>query len=256
MKACSIEDKFVFDVQGYLHLRGFMDAADLTQAIKWVNEVEKIDIAALNEDFPAGIKTQLNRPVSRILDADSRFAHFLDHPAIVPYLVEFLGQDYRHIDNDLLFTYPGYGGGPWHRGVRAHPTGHYKDGRFFCPMVKAFYCLTDVGPGEGEFVLVPGSHRTSIEIPMAKLGMDLPAQHVFDDVRAGDVILFNEALLHNGRPNPSSKTRKTIIMNFGRVDAGPWPGYTPTAKTLSLVTPHQRSILTNSAPVWIEPVFS
>jgi hypothetical protein len=34
------------------------------------------------------------------------------------------------------------------------------------------------------------------------------------------VIIFNEALLHNGRPNPSNKTRQTIIMNLGRNWAG------------------------------------
>ncbi len=39
-------------------------------------------------------------------------------------------------------------------------------------------------------------------------------------------------------------------MNFGRNDAGPWPGYTPAQHTLDVVTPRQREILTNSAPVW------
>ena len=49
--------------------------------------------------------------------------------------------------------------------------------------------------------------------------IDLPGQKVFDDVAAGDVIIFNEGLLHTGRPNPSGKTRKTVIVNFGRQDA-------------------------------------
>ena len=61
-------------------------------------------------------------------------------------------------------------------------------------------------------------------------------------IRAGDVIVFNEALLHNGRPNPSEKTRITLIINFGRADAGPWPGYTPKSATLAAVTPRQRQI--------------
>ncbi len=126
-------------------------------------------------------------------------------------------------------------GGHWHRGVRPHPTGHIVNGKFVCPMVKAFYCMTDVGPGEGEFVVVPGSHRAQFAVEMERL--DLLGQHVFDDVKTGDIILFNEAVIHNGRPNPSPKTRKTVIVNFGRHDAGPWAGYTPSPRTLEAVTP-------------------
>lgn len=245
--------KFAFDVQGHAHLRGALTPDEMAQYARWIDEAHNIDIAALNAAQPERLRHQLNRPISRILDADPRFACFLDHPAVAPLLIECLGRDYRHLDNELYFTYPGYEGGGWHRGVNAHPTGHVVDHRFICPMVKVFYCLSDVGPGEGEFVVVPGSHRAQFKVDM-KGRVDLPAQHIFDDVKAGDVIVFNEALLHNGRPNSSQKTRKTIIINFGREDAGAWPGYEPAAATLEAVTPRQRAILTNAAPVWVEPV--
>jgi hypothetical protein len=245
--------RFAFDVQGFLHVRGALTAAEVAEYNHWMSEAENANVQELNADNPDGMKHQLNRPVSRIFDVDTRFARFLDHPAVEPLLVEFLGEDYRHIDNDLYYTYPGYPGGSWHRGVRPHPTGHVVNGMFVCPMVKVFYCMTDVGPNEGEFVVVPGSHRAQFVIELKRL--DLPAQHVFDDVKTGDIILFNEAVIHNGRPNPSAKTRKTIIVNFGRHDAGSWAGYTPSPKTLEAVTPRQREILANSAPVWIEPTF-
>lgn len=244
--------KFEFDVQGYLHLRGVLTPEEVTEYSKWIDEVQDIDIQVLNADAPDNIQHQLKRPVSRVIDADPRFAHFLDHPAVVPFLEDFVGEDYRHIDNDLYYTYPGFTGGVWHRGVAAHPTGHVIEGEFICPMVKVFYCMTDVGPNEGEFTLIPGSHRAQFRLDWDGR-IDLPAQHVFNDVKAGDVIIFNEALIHNGRPNPSQKTRKTIIMNFGRSDAGPWIGYAPNPSTLEAVTPRQREILTSEASVWAEP---
>ena len=250
--AISTDLKFEFDVQGYLHLRQALTEVEVAEYRGWVDQAKTIDIQTLNADDPEAIQNHLNRPVSRIIDADPRFARFLDHPAAEPFLIEFLGEDYRHIDNDLYFTHPGYAGGHWHRGVRAHPTGYVANGAFVCTMVKAFYCLTDVGPGEGEFVVVPGSHKAQFQIDMNRV--DLPAQHVFDDVRAGDIIIFNEALLHNGRPNPSQKTRQTIIMNFGPAEAGVWKGYRPRASTLDAVTPRQRAILTNAVPAyWSEP---
>ena len=247
----SQDDRFAFDVQGYLHLRAVLTDAEIAEYRTWVDEAAKTDVRALNAREPERLQNHINRPVSRIIDADPRFARFLDHPAVEPLLVEFLGAEYRHIDNDLYFTHPGFQGGGWHRGVRANPSGHVVDGQFTCSMVKVFYCLTDVGPGEGEFVVVPGSHKAAFETDMDR--RDLPGQKIFDDVHAGDVIVFDEGLLHNGRPNPSKKTRQTIIMNFGRQDAGAWPGYAPNPETLAAVTPRQRAILSNSAPVWSEP---
>ena len=245
------DQRFEFDVQGYLHLRGALPPEEVELYRQWLADAERTDTKALNADDPERMKHHLNRPVSRVLDADVRFLRFLDHPVAVPLLSEFLGPDYRHIDNDLYYTHPSYAGGQWHRGVRAHPTGHVVNGRFLCPMVKVFFCMTDVGPGEGEFVVVPGSHRAMFEIE-TKGRIDLPGQHVFDDVRAGDVIVFNEGLLHNGRPNPSQKTRKTMIVNFGRRDAGVWIGYAPRQATLDAATPRQREILSNGERVWCE----
>jgi hypothetical protein len=251
--AISQDDRFLFDVAGYLHLRGALTPDEVSEYNRWMDETEKTDIHALNADFPDGIKQQLNRPVSRIWDADPRFARFLDHPVVAPYLVEFVGEEYRHIDNDLYYTYPGYAGGHWHRGVSAHPTGHVVGGKFLCPMVKVFYCMSDVGPGEGEFVVIPGSHKAQFKLDYEGRA-DLPGQHVFDDVKTGDIIIFNEALLHNGRPNPSQKTRRTVIVNFGRKEAGVWRGYRPKPETLALVTPAQARILSNENPdYWKEP---
>jgi hypothetical protein len=249
----SADARFAFDVSGYLHLRGALAPAEVAEYQSWIDKAEQTNVAAVNADYPEGMKQQMNRPVSRMVDVDPRFARLLDHPVVAPYLTEFLGPDYRHIDNDLYYTYPGFGGGHWHRGVSAHPTGHVVDGHFICPMVKVFYCMTDVGPSEGEFVVVPGSHKACFKIAYDGR-IDLPAQHIFNDVKAGDIIIFNEALLHNGRPNPSQKTRKTLIVNFGRKDAGVWKGYRPKAETLRAVSPNQAAILSNENPdFWKEP---
>ncbi len=249
----SDDERFLFDNQGYLHLHRALPPEEVAAYLRLVEDTCDRDVNELNED-PTYLSHQLNRPLSRMIDADMRFASLLDHPAVEHYLVAFLGQDYRHIDNDLYFTYPGYTGGHWHRGVQAHPTGHVVNDQFICPMVKVFFCLSDVGPNQGEFVVVPGSHKSCFAITTTRV--DLPGQHVFDTVQAGDVVVFNEALLHNGRPNPSEKTRITLIVNFGRTEAGPWPGYTPKSETLAAVTPRQRHILTSGSPVWQEPVLA
>jgi hypothetical protein len=168
----SADECFLFDIQGYLHLHGALRQDEVSELLRLVEENMGKDITTINEE-PSHAAHQLNRPLSRMIDADVRFARLLDHPAAAPYLAEFLGTDYRHIDNDLYFTYPGYAGGQWHRGVAAHP---------------------------------------------------------------------------------SERTRITLIVNFGRADAGPWPGYTPRSETLASVSERQRAILTAGSLVWHEPV--
>ena len=259
MSSVSADQRFAFDVQGYLHLQGALSQDEVCEYLSWIEAMTQIDIEPFKTDDPESRLHQMNQPVSRIFDVDIRFACFLDHPAVAPYLVECLGPDYRHIDNDLLFSYPDYEGGQWHRGVREHPTGHVVDSQFICPMIKVFYCVTDVEPDEGAFAVNPGSHKAQFpvehQIEQANR-VDMPGQHIFDTVKAGDIVLFNEALIHTGRPNPSSKIRKTIIVNFGRKDTGVWETYQPRAQTLQNVSPRRREILSNRDHTWDEPVLT
>src|SRR5690242_10688215 len=125
----SDDERFVFDNQGYLHLGGALPPEEVAAYLRLVEDHRGTNVQELNED-PDYLSHQLNRPLSRMIDADVRFAQLLDHPSVEPYLGAFLGEDYRHIDNDLYFTYPGYQGGSWHRGVQAHPTGHVVGGQF------------------------------------------------------------------------------------------------------------------------------
>ena len=53
-------------------------------------------------------------------------------------------------------------------------------------------------------------------------------------------------------PSQIGKTRKTIIMNFGRREAGVWAGYAPKPQTLEAATSRQREILSNGDRVWRE----
>jgi hypothetical protein len=235
---------FLFDAHGYLHLRGVLPQGEIDAYLAWAAAVRA---AAAPPPGEPDAPRLLNRPI----DADPRFLRILDHPVAEPYLTAFLGGGYRHIDNDIIYTLPGYGGGGWHRGVRCDPSGYARDGAFVCAMVKVFFCLTDVEPDGGAFVVIPGSHKSNFEIDLGRV--DLPGQRVIDDVRAGDLIIFNEALLHNGRPHRRERPRITLLGNFGRRDSGVWHGYAPRPATLAAATPRQREILSNAEREWNEP---
>jgi ectoine hydroxylase-related dioxygenase (phytanoyl-CoA dioxygenase family) len=83
-----------------------------------------------------------------------------------------------------------------------------------CAMVRMIYFVHDVAAGEGEFCVVPGTHKTNLpspygQDPAAEPGMiGLPAH-------AGDAILFTENLRHGGLLNRSTQVRKTLHVGYG-----------------------------------------
>ena len=90
------ERRFEFDVQGFVRLRGALAASEVGRYLRWVEAAEGADVGGLVSEHQDRL---INRPVSRIIDVDPRFACFLDHPAVIDYLSDFLGAGYKHIDN-------------------------------------------------------------------------------------------------------------------------------------------------------------
>lgn len=87
--------RFAFDVQGYVHLPNALTTEEVREYSRWCDEIENFDVAALNAADPNApedaAQNQLNRPVARVLDADPRFACFLDHSTVHEILCATLG---------------------------------------------------------------------------------------------------------------------------------------------------------------------
>ena len=78
----------------------------------------------------------------------------------------------------------------------------------------ATWALTDVGPGDGGFVCIPGSHKTNF---LPNLPDDVRRQERLPDyvhqppVRAGDVLIFTEALIHGSAPWRAGHERRALL---------------------------------------------
>ena len=66
----SPDHQFAFDVSGYLRLRGALMPEEVAEYTTWIDANEAANVESLNADDPSNIPHQLNRPVSRIIDAD------------------------------------------------------------------------------------------------------------------------------------------------------------------------------------------
>ena len=74
----------------------------------------------------------------------------------------------------------------------------------------ASWQLTDVNPGDGGFICVPGSHKANMHY---KPPVDSPLV-VNPSLRAGDMLIFTEALVHGTTTWTSSKQRRSLLYKY------------------------------------------
>jgi hypothetical protein len=106
-------------------------------------------------------------------------------------------------------------------------------------LVKVLYTLCDVGPGDGGFVCVPGSHKSNI-----------PHRPTIDsrlvvnpELQAGDALIFTEALVHGSKTWRGNDRRRVLIYSYAPGCLA-WKSYETIAPLLNLaITSLQRDLL-------------
>eukprot|EP00658_Telonema_sp_P-2_P011102 TRINITY_DN14223_c0_g1_i11.p1 TRINITY_DN14223_c0_g1~~TRINITY_DN14223_c0_g1_i11.p1 ORF type:complete len:274 (-),score=39.01 TRINITY_DN14223_c0_g1_i11:500-1321(-) len=232
VRAMSATEKFVFDLQGFVVLRGVLSADDVAQANAAIDSHKselKERVGTLrnsaNTSFggdgstgrrEAGTMLSWPKPDCNV------FRKVLDHPRLVPYLNELCGKGYRMDHMPLLIAqYKGCEGFGLHGG-RMNEEGeflpelayHCEAGRIYNPLLACSVVLSDHNPGDGGFVVVPGSHKANFATPPELVsGSDELADNLLvqPSTKAGDVILFSESTVHGAKPWTADHERRLVI---------------------------------------------
>ncbi|MCC6483292.1 MAG: phytanoyl-CoA dioxygenase family protein [Armatimonadetes bacterium] len=219
------EQRFLFDLQGFIVIPNALDAAETA---RFRDEIYRM---AREEHPEAGFWDDRREPrevvnVHRPIEKSHAFLNVVDHPSTLDILVELTGGAPRLIDNTAQLT-PGKSVGlGWHRGVQTYGYS-ISEGRPFCLMVKCIFYLSDVRKGACPTRLIPGSHKSQIHLPDETSGSDdLPGQ-IELEVDAGACLIFSEAVLHAGNVNKSDRTRTNMYFNYGPSWVEPWEGFRP-----------------------------
>jgi hypothetical protein len=205
------EEKFLFDLQGYLVIKNVLTTAE---------------VAALNaiadEKFPRapGVTgAQRARPSSW----GQPLVDLMDHPKTLPYLIELIDAKFR-LDHDYcIFMQEGDGalrlhGGEGHEGDHWYK---YRDGRMLNGLCVLTFFLTGAGPGDGGFCCIPGTHKSNFigSIPGEVLRYERDAPYVVQPVvEAGDALFFTEAVVHGTLPWRAKHERRALLYKYS-------PGY-------------------------------
>ncbi|MCE0497028.1 MAG: phytanoyl-CoA dioxygenase family protein [Methylacidiphilales bacterium] len=252
---------YLFDLRGYAILKKAIDpqhVAELNSAFDrfpdlpymgWWGNVQRLD-----NNGEAGIELQ------NIVEAGEPFEKLIDHPSWVERLHRYCGEKGTYVDGlfiDECFASVRRTGGffPIHSGGQAGIVRNqfrFVNGMFRCGQVNILLALTDIGPGDGGTLVVPGSHKTNfIPEDVVALYRDkqnysnarLPEGATEVHLKAGDALLFVDALMHGATERTNSGERRVVIYRYGPIWGRTRHGFEYSEALLARLTPGRRKIL-------------
>ena len=202
------EEKFLFDLNGYLVIKNVLSPAELT------------DLNKIADEKSAG-KPGVRE--SRVSKWGAPYQALIDHPKVLPYLVELIDASFR-LDHDYCIFMPKGEASQNLHGGEGHEGDHwykYRDGRMLNGLCVLTYFLTPAAAGDGGFVCIPGTHKSHFvdAIPRDIMRQQREAPYVVQpEVEAGDALFFTEALVHGTRGWTASHQRRALLFKYS-------PGY-------------------------------
>ncbi len=158
------------------------------------------------EDLAAGTQPAAYFDIPNPLAQDDIFINLVTHPAFFGFLSTFFNSDFR-----LIFTQ--------FRTVPSSPFSyvgwHYDVDRNTTPLhLKVQLYLHDVGPEDGPFAYIPGSHKNNAgPYPPVRHLKNMPGHTIYPG-SAGTVLLFNSYGMHSAMINRTGQARKSIILIY------------------------------------------
>ncbi|UCH25996.1 MAG: phytanoyl-CoA dioxygenase family protein [Trueperaceae bacterium] len=256
-------DLYLFDLRGYLLLKGALDegeVAALNAGIDAILPLKHGEWYGYVHGHTYGDDEGLN--LQQIYEAGEPFEQLIDHPSWIEWVKTFVGGegtfDYHHgplfIDENFAsLRGPGeaiglHSGG--HSGVKRNQF-RFHNGRFQCGQVNILLALTDIGPGDGATMVIPGSHKANLEHPAfgrhrmggESASVDNVEGAIEVHMKAGDAILFVDAISHGSAERVSTGERRIIVYRYGPSWGNFRHGYAPSPELLARLTPERRQIV-------------
>jgi ectoine hydroxylase-related dioxygenase (phytanoyl-CoA dioxygenase family) len=252
---------YLFDLRGYLILENAVEqahVADLNDALDDVPPLEQGTwhgrVQRLDNNGNSGCELQ------NIVEGGEPFERLIDHPSWLPLLHRYCGESDTYAEAEGLFIDECFAsirrdGGyfPLHSGgYRGAVRGQYRynNGAFRCGQINILLALTDVGPGDGATMIVPGSHKANLPHPQARgdAAMDDIAEAREVHLRKGDALMFVDGLSHGGSSRTNPGERRVVIYRYGPAWGSTRYGYRYSDDLLTRLTPERRAILQPIAP--------
>jgi hypothetical protein len=254
---------YLFDLRGYIILKNAVSidlVNRLNQAIDPFLDMEFLDwrgnVQRFDNNGVAGMELQ------NIVEGGEPFEEMIDHPAWVERLRRYCGEYGTYVEGlyiDECFASVRRSGGyfPVHSGgADAVVRNQYRfiTGKFRCSQVNILLALTDIGPGDGGTMIIPGSHKSNIPHPGAVQDWaNLPQMDALEGamevhLNKGDALMFVDALAHGSATRTNPGERRVVIYRYGPTWGNTRHGYVYSPELLNRLTPARRKILQPITP--------
>ena len=272
---------YLFDLQGYLVLENAISAADLHEMNQWIDDHESyveepwstdgdpkkkgrwigghIETHTYNEENGVNFQS--------IIEGGPVFEKLIDHPAWIDLVKKYIHSSVNGLSIHENFLNVRGPGGYLHIHCGGHVPLSYltfrqnNTGEWMVGQINVLMALNDIGEGDGPPVLIPGSHKcTEIHPRLEVDGQGLiydsvsgkPAGTAFAMqemyLKAGDVLLFTDAITHGSAERTNPGYRRTIVYRYSPKYVRERLNYQISEALLQRLTPERRAIIEPNAP--------
>ena len=271
-------EAFLFDLRGYLLIKGAIDPDHVGQLNRVLDLYNELEPPLEHNEWYGFVQAHTysggidGMNLQQIYEAGEPFERLIDHPHWIENAKHFVGgQGTFDCLHGPLFIDESFASlrGP-DQALGMHSGGHcgtkrnqfrYHAGQFMCGQVNVLMSLTDIGPGDGPTMLVPGSHKSNIGHPALDAysigsasnsgeGMEGAVEIHMD---AGDALLFVDACCHGSAKRVNPGQRRICVYRYGPSWGMFRHPYRPSRALLDRLTPERRRIVWPHEPVKREP---
>ena len=222
----SPEQNYLFDLNGYLVLENVVPQSVIDACTAELDRLEDMD----PDDYPSPValgaaRTEQSLYISNILESSPAFRPLINIPEVIDAIAAITGCAYR-----LNHTYTLYRWGGGYTGLHMHGTPiidkcqyRCQNGQMMSTLTKAVFPMLDCAPEDGCFAVIPGAHKSNFERPWGGHPDENPALRAVPS-KAGDCILFTEALTHGSMVNTSGRPRRTVYYCYSIGYMPDWGG--------------------------------
>jgi len=258
-------ERYLFDLQGFLHLENALSAEEVAALNRRLDAIPVMEKGAWHGAVHAhsfGGKDGTN--LQQIYEGGPEFEALIDHPSWIGRIKHFVGDQPGNFDllHGPVFIDEAFANlrGPG-EAIGLHSGGHkpvkrtqyrFHNGEFACSQVNILMALTDIGPGDGATMLIPGSHKANLEHPQLRDHQIRPGEMTSVDgvtgarevhMKAGDALLFVDGIMHGSAQRTNPGQRRIIVYRYGPSWGFFRHPYRPSRELLARLTPERRAIV-------------
>ena len=217
------EERYGFDITGYLVLEDFLSDAQVREASR--------QLRGSLASPPDHVTFRRNGPEIELLNI-IECGGVLEQAFVRDRLVEAMqqliwGDQIRLVSSRAIVREPGITGRISQGGL-ADPRRYTRyrcfiDGEFRCLLVSCLIALNDTGNGDGSLSVIPSSHKSNFPHPYGGRPPESVAALMDLPLAAGSAVIFSESISHCMKKS-RSESKLWLLYQYGPSYMVDWPG--------------------------------